>query len=120
MADTVQQPQALVKEPGYLASSQEKCYILGLMGSGSAVKIPVLTYHSQNICGNTYGTNDHVALYQDLRTIHAHGYQVIPLQWVVDWLLGHRSTLPSSRVIAITFDDGTDFDYYDLLHPRHG
>lgn len=79
----------------------------------------VLAYHSQNISGNTYGTNDHVALYHDLRTIHARGFHIIPLLWIAEWVIGQRGKL-AFKSLAITFDDGSDFDYYDLDHPYHG
>jgi len=79
-----------------------------------------LTYHSHRIFGNTYETNDHVALSHDLRTIHARGFQIVPLLWVVEWVLGRRDESAMRRSVAITFDDGPDFDYDDLIHPQHG
>jgi hypothetical protein len=83
-------------------------------------KISILTYHSHRVLGNTYETNDHLALYQDLRTIHTLGFQIVPLRWIVEWVLGQRDDATLYRAVAITFDDGADFDYYDLDHPHSG
>lgn len=81
------------------------------------MKIPILTYHSINVIENTYAQNDHLALASDLKTIDELGFRVIPLSKVVEW---HQSKLPDedvSRTVAITLDDGSWFDYYDLGHP---
>ncbi len=83
-------------------------------------KIPVLVYHSHRILGNTYETNDHEALLNDLRTIHAQGFHIVPLSWVVEWVLGRREEALLHKAVAISFDDGADFDYYDIIHPRYG
>jgi peptidoglycan/xylan/chitin deacetylase (PgdA/CDA1 family) len=84
------------------------------------MKIPVLAYHSHWILGNTYQTNDHIALSSDLRTVHAQGFLVVPLVWIVEWLLGRREDVTLRKCVALTFDDGADFDYYDIDHPQHG
>ena len=84
------------------------------------MKIPVLTYHSMNIDGNSYAQNDHLALASDLVTINKLGFNVIPLGTLVDW---HQGMLPDdevSQTVAITFDDGSWFDFYDLDHPTFG
>lgn len=83
------------------------------------MRVPVLTYHSHRIGGTTYGTNDHVRLATDLRLLHERGFRVVPLHWVAEWAVGLRDSLPP-RAIALTFDDGVDFDYVDFEHPRHG
>jgi len=80
----------------------------------------VLTYHSARIDGNNYGTNDHVALKHDLRAIQERGFRIVPLAWVVEWVLGRREGEGLGRAIALSFDDGADFDYYDIVHPRYG
>ena len=80
--------------------------------------MPILAYHATNVDGATYATNDHVALADDLRLIDALGFRVVPLTQVVDALLSHTA-LPE-RAIAITFDDGTDFDFHDRVHPTQG
>jgi peptidoglycan/xylan/chitin deacetylase (PgdA/CDA1 family) len=84
------------------------------------MRIPVLTYHSINIHGNDYANNDHAALAEDLRLITGLGMRVLPLHRIVDlWLSGDPS-LDSPGVVALTCDDGPDFDYHDLEHPSHG
>jgi peptidoglycan/xylan/chitin deacetylase (PgdA/CDA1 family) len=84
----------------------------------SSLKIPVLTYHAINVEGTGYSLNDHVALQSDLQSLTRLGWRVEPLDDVVDWAAGGRS-LPD-RTLALTFDDGSWFDYYDLDHPSHG
>jgi peptidoglycan/xylan/chitin deacetylase (PgdA/CDA1 family) len=84
------------------------------------MRVPVLTYHAMNIAGNDYANNDHVALAEDLRTIARLGYRVVRLHDVVDALLGLRSADDLERCVAITFDDGSWFDWYDMEHPTHG
>ncbi|MCW8925187.1 MAG: polysaccharide deacetylase family protein [Xanthomonadales bacterium] len=84
------------------------------------VKIPVLTYHGVNVIRNNYADNDHLALASDLETIATSGFRVIPLSRVVDWRLGLTGDEDVSRAVAITFDDGAWFDFYDLDHPSCG
>jgi peptidoglycan/xylan/chitin deacetylase (PgdA/CDA1 family) len=82
------------------------------------IKIPILSYHSHHVMGSTYEKNDHIALSDDLRTIHAEGFKIVPLRWLVDWFLGRRNQ--RDKAIAITFDDGCDLDWIDFNHPQHG
>ena len=81
---------------------------------------PILTYHSQLIFGNDYHDNSHVALAEDLERIRAAGKRVVPLAALVDALLAHDTRFPFDEVVVITFDDGTDYDWFDLVHPQHG
>ena len=83
------------------------------------MRVPVLTYHSMNILGNSYADNDHVALPEDLRVIESHGSRIVPLADVVAVLDG-RSTADLTGCVALTFDDGAWFDWYDLEHPTCG
>jgi peptidoglycan/xylan/chitin deacetylase (PgdA/CDA1 family) len=80
--------------------------------------VPILTYHSAFIDGNDYATNNHVALKEDLDMLDALGFRIVPLAWIVDALLDGR-VLPD-KAVAISMDDGTDFDFHDLPHPAHG
>jgi peptidoglycan/xylan/chitin deacetylase (PgdA/CDA1 family) len=84
------------------------------------MRASVLTYHSGNIAGNAYGDNNLVALAQDLEQIHALRIDIVPLRRVVDALLGAPARELPERVVAITLDDGLDFDFVDLTHPFHG
>lgn len=80
--------------------------------------VPVLTYHAAQVIGNEYDTNDHLAFSEDLRVISALGYQIVPLTLISERIVSNQE-LPENAV-AITFDDGTDFDFADLPHPTHG
>jgi peptidoglycan/xylan/chitin deacetylase (PgdA/CDA1 family) len=80
----------------------------------------VLTYHSGNISGNDYPSNDLIALAHDLEAIHALRLPILPLRRIVDALLeGTTATLPE-KAVALTLDDGLDFDFVELTHPFHG
>lgn len=81
--------------------------------------VPILTYHAAVISGNDYANNDHVAFAADLRALRAHGWTVAGLDRIVAALQG-AATLPSDKVVGLSFDDGTDFDFLDLVHPRWG
>src|SRR5437868_11553101 len=83
------------------------------------MRIPVLTYHAVNIAGNDYANNDHVAFAADLRLIDDLGLRIVPVHWLVDALLGDTQRALEDCV-ALTCDDGTDFDFFDLDHPEHG
>jgi len=82
--------------------------------------IPVLTYHSQRICGGEYAQNDHIALAQDLLALHREGYTIVPLDGLADWIEGKREDASLKRTIVLTFDDGCDFDVRDIEYPGHG
>ena len=81
--------------------------------------IPVLNYHSTNISGNDYGANDHVALRTDLALMTDAGWTVRPLHELVATAVLGRAA-PARKTVALTFDDGTDFDFVDLVHPTFG
>jgi peptidoglycan/xylan/chitin deacetylase (PgdA/CDA1 family) len=83
-------------------------------------RLPILTYHGVNVAGNDYATNDHVALATDLETVDRLGWRIVPLPAAVArWIAGDPAWT-DQRTLAITFDDGTDFDWRDLPHPVHG
>src|SRR6187455_2343527 len=84
-------------------------------------RLPILTYHGVNVAGNDYATNDHVALASDLDTVDRLGWRIVPLPAAIArWLAGDPAWAGGERTLAITFDDGTDFDWRDLPHPAHG
>jgi peptidoglycan/xylan/chitin deacetylase (PgdA/CDA1 family) len=83
-----------------------------------AMKALVLTYHSHNIAGATYGTNDHVALASDLRTLTRRGARIVPLDRIVESL--HGGLRGDGLQAALTFDDGPSFDYADFEHRAFG
>lgn len=82
------------------------------------MRIPVLCYHAMNVAGPGYAENDHAALAADLETIRALGLAVVPVHQVVDALLGEGEV--PRRAVALSFDDGSWFDWHDLPHPSHG
>jgi len=80
----------------------------------------ILTYHSQNIAGADYACNDHVALARDLPTLHGAGCKLISLDQVLDWLDRPDEQSTAQTGVALTFDDGCDFDVRELDYPGHG
>lgn len=81
--------------------------------------VPVLTYHSMNVGGNDYVNNDHVALREDLALIHALGWRIMPLHRVAQLQLAGRVEV-LEKTLAICFDDGSNWDWYDIEHHLHG
>jgi peptidoglycan/xylan/chitin deacetylase (PgdA/CDA1 family) len=80
----------------------------------------VLTFHSHNISGGDYATNDHVALDRALALLEELRIPVLRLLDVVRHLrAGTFARLPR-RFACITFDDGSDYDWRDLEFPGHG
>jgi len=86
----------------------------------TSIKIPVLTYHSVQVDGDEYETNDHAALRDDLRVLHAEGFQIVPLSWIADWVRGERPDRDLASSVGLTFDDGCALDVSDVVHPTHG
>ncbi len=84
------------------------------------MRIPVLTYHGVNVLANRYEENDHLGLAADLREISHLGYQIVPLSEIVDWHKGIVEDAKLEKCLAITFDDGSWFDFHDLPHPTCG
>ncbi len=84
-------------------------------------RIPVLTWHGYNVFGNTYETNDLIAFRNDLETIVEAGFAIVSLHNVARWVIGeHDFSSLAKPVVALTCDDGTDYDWRDTSHPEHG
>jgi hypothetical protein len=83
------------------------------------MRVPVLTYHGVNVAGADYLGNDHVALAIDLRRISDAGLRIVPLSWVVQQFLGFAER-DLDHCVALSCDDGSDYDYFDLDYPPHG
>lgn len=83
------------------------------------MKVPILTYHSCNISGNSYETNDQLALSEDLQRIARKGWQVIKLRSLVESLRGD-SNRDFSRCVVLTCDDGYISDVRPMTFPVHG
>ena len=81
----------------------------------------ILTYHPIHIVANDYAGNDLVALADDLATIERVGLAVRSLDQLFTECgsprLLHEQGAP---VVAVTFDDGSVFDFVERLHPTCG
>ena len=84
------------------------------------MRVPVLTYHSNNVLGNDYTNNDHVALAEDLKRIRGAGRRIVPLSRVVDVLLGAADASSVEDAVALCCDDGSWLDWFDVDHPTCG
>lgn len=83
------------------------------------MRVAVLCYHSQNIQGNSYELNDHIALAQDLKRISARNIPIISAAQLVKHLQGtHVLDIPAA--VVLTCDDGTTLDWLDYQHPEFG
>ena len=80
----------------------------------------VLTFHSHNVSGGDYATNDHVALDETLTRLESMGVPVLRLLDVVRRLRGGMFEALPQRFACLTFDDGSDYDWRDLDFPGHG
>jgi peptidoglycan/xylan/chitin deacetylase (PgdA/CDA1 family) len=84
----------------------------------------ILTYHSHHMAGPDYAANDHVALCTDLPLIAAAGIRIVSLGELVDRFRAEQSGRPlpdnDARCLAITFDDGPEYDAVDYVHPTLG
>ena len=82
--------------------------------------VPVLTYHSQNIAGNDYATNDRQALAADIQAISQAGLQVISLADFVGWLSGNLPETFARNCVVLTGDDAPIFDYEEVEYRDFG
>jgi len=80
----------------------------------------ILAFHSHNIAGNTYETNDHVALDASLALLERLRIPVLRLADIVRALRDRTFERLPERFAAITMDDGSDYDWKLLEHPVHG
>lgn len=83
------------------------------------MRAAVLCYHSQNIEGNSYALNDHIALEQDIRRILEHKIPIISAEQLVNHIQG-KHTLNIPAAVVLTCDDGTTLDWLDYEHPEFG
>lgn len=86
------------------------------------MQLAVLLYHGMNIHGDSYGDNDHVAFERDLVHLVDNGFKIIPAALLVDFLRGKSvpKYLRGKKAVVITCDDGSDYDYVDLVHETCG
>ena len=81
-------------------------------------RVLVLAYHSHNVSGQDYASNDQVAFAEDLRQLTVNGYSLVSLSDVADMLDRHVE-LPA-RAVALTCDDGPETDFHGVADPRFG
>jgi hypothetical protein len=81
--------------------------------------VRVLAYHSHNISGNTYATNDHVALASDLETLYQLRARIVSLEEIA-YMVRDRTAPDGELVVGLSFDDGPVFDFEDFVHPIFG
>ena len=81
----------------------------------------ILAYHPIHIVENTYAGSDLVALESDLESLRQVGIRVLPLERMLT-MPGDRHLLSDEAdgAVAITFDDGSVFDFVDHSHPTCG
>ncbi len=78
--------------------------------------IPILTYHALNAQARDYASNDHVAFEQDLALIRRLGFKVARLVDIASLTWSRApSPLDSGSWVGLSFDDGTDHDYFDVV-----
>ena len=56
----------------------------------------------------------------DLRQLTDAGFKVVALRSIVDAWLANRGLDLDAKLVALTADNGADFDYVDLPHPSCG
>src|SRR5689334_21831985 len=85
-------------------------------------RLAILTYHPIHIVEPTYQGSDLVALERDLATIERLGLPVVSLQQAIAPCdaPGLLQVNGDGTAVAITFDDGSVFDYVDHDHPTCG
>jgi len=84
------------------------------------MKITVSAYHANNIVSNDYHENDHMAFEQDLKLIYDLGLNILSAHNLVKWIR-NESTLDSDKEhVVLTFDDGSELDFFDWDHPTCG
>ncbi len=81
----------------------------------------ILTYHSHHMAGPDYASNDHVALRTDLPLIGEAGFHIVSLAELVERFRAEQSGGPAGApCVAISFDDGPEYDAVDYVHPTLG
>ncbi|BFT63188.1 polysaccharide deacetylase family protein [Pseudomonas moorei] len=77
-------------------------------------RVTILVYHRFSDSADDSMTVRMSTFEAQLRVLREHGYQIVPLREVVDWLRGPDATLPPKPVV-ITVDDGHRSVYEKLL-----
>ncbi len=93
-------------------AAENDCSTAAAAGDTSGIR--VLTFHSAQFSGCDANTHPTLALESLLETLQRYEWTVVPLSWVVDYLLEkrQRESLPEKAVV-ITFDDRFYLDVID-------
>src|SRR5919112_2938887 len=84
-------------------------------------RVAILTYHPIHIVDNGYAGNDLRALEADLAAFARRGVRVRSLEQLFTRPGDARLLAPlEGPTVAITFDDGSVFDFVDHPHPTCG
>lgn len=88
--------------------------------SSRTPRVPVFAYHSQNISGNDYASNDRWSLASDIEAIRASGMRVVSLADFVAWITGELPEDFARHAVVLTSDDAPIFDYEDVEYRDFG
>lgn len=80
----------------------------------------LLVFHSQNVTGNDFATNDHAALDETLGFLRNRRVPIVSLREVALRLRGGTLDELPGVYAAISFDDGPDYDWLAVRHPAAG
>lgn len=84
----------------------------------SDFRAAILAYHSHTIYGDAYQQNDLLAFAEDLAMIQANGLNLVTLAQIAECIV-NGAPLPE-RSVALSCDDGADYDFIDILHETWG
>jgi peptidoglycan/xylan/chitin deacetylase (PgdA/CDA1 family) len=82
-----------------------------------ASRLIVLAWHSINVTGTDYATNDLVAFGEDLALLDRRGWTILPL---ADALAARAAGRLPERTVCLTLDDGSIMDWHPFDHPTAG
>ncbi len=80
-------------------------------------RLVVLAWHSINVTGTDYSTNDLVAFGEDLHALDRLGWTILPLRDALD---ARRAGSLPERTVCLTLDDGSIMDWHPFDHPTAG
>ena len=80
-------------------------------------RLVLLAWHSINVTGTDYATNDLVAFGADLALLDRRGWTILPL---ADALARRAAGTLPERTACLTLDDGSVMDWHPFDHPTAG
>lgn len=91
------------------------CLLCTNVGANESIRVPILAYHNFDPTATGSMTISTKTFETQLKWLADNGYTVIPLQDLVSYLHGKKSSLPEKSVV-ITADDGRK-SVYDYMLP---